>query len=216
MAAMKRALLDYDSYRYLYPPRPERAVPVGVLPFYEKRGWWAQVKKNGTCTMIFARGDEVIFRTRHGDELHKAWTPLAEHVAFFAGRSDAWRVYAAELLHSKTPHIKNRLYIFDILVDDGEHLAGSPFSHRQTLLHARFAPRVPLDDAGLGEYRVTEHITLATSANAGYAALWAQLRDEDEGLVLKHPDTPLRPCFSAAANADWQVKVRRVTKNYTF
>ena len=60
--------MDYTEYSYLYPPRPDAKVPQGMLGFYEKRGWIAQVKKNGTCTVIFAHKDKVIFKTRHGDD----------------------------------------------------------------------------------------------------------------------------------------------------
>jgi hypothetical protein len=97
----------YSDYAYLYPPRPEKKIPREMLDFYENRGFFAQVKKNGTCCVIFAKGDEVIFKTRHADD-HKAWTPLPEHIAFFQGKP-SWHVYAAELIHSKTPHIKNQV-----------------------------------------------------------------------------------------------------------
>lgn len=51
--------MKYTEYEYLWPPRPERKVPPTTHAFYQKRGYWAQVKKNGTCTVIFARGDEI-------------------------------------------------------------------------------------------------------------------------------------------------------------
>ena len=94
--------MDYSEYMYLYPPRPEEALPRAMLSNFEKRGWYAQVKKNGTNTVIFSKGDQVIFKTRHQDD-HKAWSPNAEHIKFFRGRED-WTVYTAELLHSKTLH----------------------------------------------------------------------------------------------------------------
>ena len=33
--------MQYDSYSYLWPPRPEKPVPEGLIAFYEQRGWWA-------------------------------------------------------------------------------------------------------------------------------------------------------------------------------
>jgi hypothetical protein len=129
--------MKYTEYEYLWPPRPEKKVPPTTFGFYQKRGYWAQVKKNGTCTVIFARGKEVIFKTRHNDD-HKAWSPQPEHVKFFQSDSDTWNVYVAELLHSKTPHIKNHLYIFDIIVRDGEQLTGMSFADRQVELYSQF------------------------------------------------------------------------------
>lgn len=30
---------------FLFPPRPEKAVPSSLINFYENRGWFAQIKK---------------------------------------------------------------------------------------------------------------------------------------------------------------------------
>ena len=121
--------MKYDAYAYLWPPRPEHSIPRDTLGFYERRGWCAQVKKNGTCTVIFARGDEVVYKTRH-DTAHRAWTPLPDHRRFFSYhlRFDRWCVLVAELLHNKTERIKNHLYVFDVLVHDGAHLVGKTFA----------------------------------------------------------------------------------------
>jgi hypothetical protein len=204
--------MRYDAYSYLWPPRPDNAIPRGTLGFYERRGYWAQVKKNGTCTVIFARADEVIFMTRHNDT-HRSWAPLADHRAFFAGRPQ-WNVYVAELLHSKTPTIRHHLYLFDVIVADGEHLVGQTFAARQELLAERF-PRVE-GIAGVGVVPVGPYASRAVNYVSRLEDVWRELRDEDEGLVLKSPDAPLAPCFTATANGSWQVKCRRSTKNYSF
>lgn len=209
--------MRYESYRYLWPPRPDNAVPPELIGFYEKRGWVAQVKKNGTCTVIFAKGDEVIFKTRHNDE-HKAWTPLPEHRAFFAGR-DEWNVYVAELLHSKGPGIKNHLYLFDMLVRDGEPLIGSTLMERQAILCERFpSPAIPFISAtrfGTGARPITPHVSHATPI-ASPSIVWSSLGDLDEGLVFKDPRARLAPCIAQTSNASWQVKIRRPHKNFSF
>lgn len=203
--------MRYDEYSYLWPPRPERKVPPTTFNFYQSRGYWAQVKKNGTCTVIFARGKEVIFKTRHDDD-HKAWSPKPEHIKFFQSDSTEWTVYTAELVHSKTPHIKDQLYIFDILVDSGVHLSGMTFEERQNLLYQNH-PNGVYEPT---QYRIHPYVSLAINFKTDYQHLWKSLQVEDEGLVLKDPTAKLVACIKQTANAGWQVKTRRPTKNYSF
>jgi hypothetical protein len=203
--------MKYDAYRYLWPPRPETAAPPTLMRFYEKRGWWGQVKKNGTCTVIFSHGDDVVFKTRHDDD-HKAWAPQPEHAIFFKGR-EQWNVYVAELLHSKTANVKNHLYLFDILVSDGEDLSGTSFADRQAILLGRYPGN---GGAGLGATRVTEQVSRATCYTRDFERVWSELAAEDEGIVFKDPASKLAPCVTQTANAMWQVKCRRPHSNYSF
>jgi hypothetical protein len=208
--------VSYDSYRYLWPPRPEKAAPQELIQFYERRGWTAQVKKNGTCTLIFARGDEVIFKTRHNDD-HKAWSPLPVHREFFAGRP-GWNVYVAELLHSKGPLLKNHLYLFDILVSDGVELTGTALAERQEMLRQRFpSPRADIigSRAGIGARMITADVSQAEIVDDP-SRTWADLGPLDEGFVFKNPLAKLAPCATPTSNSNWQVKVRRPHANYSF
>jgi hypothetical protein len=207
-------MIEYNEFQYLFPPRPETKISKTLLGFYEQRGWFAQAKKNGTCTMVFARGNEVIFKTRHpeienGD--HRMWQPKADHIKFFAG-SKNWNVFTAELLHSKvTGGPKDELYIFDQLVYDGEYLIGSTFAERQQLLNEEFSG----DDEG-DQIRIDKRVTLAKCINTGFEERFAHLKPEDEGLVLKDPRATLARCSKMNSNAGWQAKCRIPHKNYSF
>lgn len=207
-------MTTYNSYRYLWAPRPETKIAVPMLGFYEKRGFWAQTKKNGTCTLIFARRNEIIYKTRHPDVHdgdHRLWRPEGDHNAFFAERQK-WNVYVAELLHSKvTGGPKNELYIFDIIVSDSVELTGTTFGERQALLHDRFTGK----DEG-DQIRIAPRITLAKCIDEGFAERFKHLKPEDEGLVLKDPNAKLKPCLKIDSNAGWQVKCRIPHKNYSF
>jgi hypothetical protein len=208
--------MRYDTYRYLWPPRPEAAAPPELIRFYEKRGWHGQIKKNGTCTVIFSRGHNVIFKTRHDDD-HKAWSPHPSHTKFFGGRPD-WNVYVAELLHSKGPTIKNHLYLFDVLVNDGHQLIDVTTADRQAILAKRFpAPQADIagSRAGLGAIPITDDISRAENFER-IGDVWHRLGVLDEGIVFKNPLAVLQPCTGPICNASWQVKVRRPHTNYSF
>lgn len=202
--------MTYDEYSYLFPPRPEQKIAKPMLGFYQNRGYLAQKKKNGTCTVIFAKGDKVIFKTRHNDD-HKLWTPNEEHVKFFTG-SKGWNVFTAELLHSKVSGgPKDELFIFDQLVADGVSLIGSTFGERVEAMKAKFGGESEDD-----QYRLSKHVVLAKAFKSGFTKLFDTLKKEDEGLVLKDPNAVLKPCIRQDANAAWQVKCRIAAANYSF
>lgn len=225
--------MEYTSYAYLFPPRPDQKVPAGALGHYERLGWQAQVKKNGTCTIIFVHGDTVIFKQRHDDPNtpgegldHKSWSPLQEHIDFFreSCKGEGWNVFVGELLHSKTQDIKHQLYLFDQIVKDGVHLIGTTFAERQKMLRERWPSQTGERDS----LRVGTYVSLAKNYKAGFNKLFdgavkraaernaRQLNVEDEGLVLKDPNARLEACFKQTANNGWQCKVRVPHKNYSF
>ena len=207
--------MDYTDYQYLFPPRPETKINPKDLGFYERRGWHAQKKKNGTCTVIFAKGSTVIFKTRHnesgnGDD-HKLWTPQDDHNHFFAG-SDGWNVFAAELLHSKVADgPRHQLYIFDQMVKNGKYLIGTTFADRIADLHATYKGR---DEGDVT--RVAPRIAIANSYTRGFSKLFDNLSKEDEGLVLKDPNAKLKACYKMDSNKAWQVKSRIPFGNGSF
>jgi len=205
--------MNYDTYIYLWPPRPETKIPRGMLSFYEQRGWIAQKKKNGTCTVIFTNGSQVIFKTRHYDEDHKMWQAKPEHINFFlqhGGKNGTWNVFVAELLHNKTTHIKDHLYIFDQIVADGVQLVKMTFMERQLLL--RQLGGTFTDDC----YMISPFISISHCFTSGFVKMFDTLKPEDEGLVLKDPNARLKPCYRGNSNASWQVKSRLPHKNYSY
>ncbi len=202
--------MNYTEYRYLFPPRPETKVTRELLGFWEQRGYVAQKKKNGTCTVVFACGDRVIFKTRHNDD-HKLWTPQPDHIKFFQG-SAGWNVFVAELLHSKVAGgPRHELYLFDQLVANGRSLVGSTFGIRAAGMRTAFGGQEEDD-----QYRVADRITLAKCFVSGFARLFDGLKKEDEGLVLKDPRAPLKPCLKPDSNRGWSVKARIATANFSF
>jgi hypothetical protein len=210
--------MKYSSYGYIWPPRPEQAIPTSLLTRYENDGWVAQVKKNGTCTVVFANSNEVIFKTRHNDD-HKAWKPLSKHETFFKKLvKTGWCVFVCELLHSKGGGTRDTLYIFDIIVWQGEYLTKTTFADRQKLLSDIFSEMII--DGQIDHSVIGDGIWLAKIISKDFLDYWNILdsssSNEDEGLVLKNPNATLNLCNKASSNSGWQIKCRREHKNYSF
>jgi len=216
---------EFSKYNFLFPPRPEKAIPYGALNFYEKQGFVAQHKKNGTCTVLYVTPEkEIIARTRHDDD-HKLWSPTEKSSApFKALKGKGWFVFATEVLHSKVKGgAKDTVYIFDILVNDGETLTGKTFAERQEILKGLFPNRIP--SINHSHYVITENVWLAKVLKKGFKEAMDRIQKkagekegapEDEGLVLKRPDAPLASLGRATSNSGWQVKCRVLAKNYSF
>lgn len=206
--------MNYEKYSYVWPPRPEVKIPSAMTNFYDKRGWLAQAKLNGTCTVIFTNGKECIFKTRHNDD-HKAWQPLPEHIEFFnnTAKDGKWNVFVAELMHNKSPLLKNVLYVFDVVVYYGKQLTHTTFSERQTILEMV----IPGEEKELW-YEHNKHVVRARNYSGASAELYKRITEIPycEGLVMKNPNAKLELCNKADNNTGWQVKCRKVTKNYGF
>lgn len=209
--------MKYDSYEYLWPPRPDskRAVPPTMLSFYERRGHLAQIKKNGTCSVITRFPDKSVrFMNRHKEE-HSAWTPTASSEHVFRNLDGGWYVFVAELLHNKVSGgPRNIHYIFDVLVADGEYLVGKTFIERQQILNELFPDTI---SETFSHRVIDDHTWVAKLIDEDFSGLFSNLSEaEDEGIVIKNPDAKLESCSRASANTAWQVKCRVPHKNFSF
>lgn len=205
----------YNKFEYLWPPRPDNSVLPGLLSFYEKKGWVAQIKKNGACTIWAVSPDKRIITMNRHNEFHKSWTPNRENSEPFMKLPYKWYVFVGEILHLKTPHIKDTLYIFDMLVYDGEYLIGSSFRDRYDSLKELFGPQY------IGQtdhsFKINNKVLLAKNFDIGFETLFNKLEDvSDEGLVLKDPNALLEPCIRQGSNNHWLVKCRKRHPNYGF
>lgn len=210
--------LLYNEFKFLYPPRPENAIAPHLMGYYEAQGWVAQYKKNGTNTIIAIGPDkEIILKTRHGED-HKAWSltdSLADSLRdLFPERE--WFVLCAELMHSKTPTIKDSLYIHDCLVWNSKFLLGSTFLSRNLLLTERLATNVETKSHYLVDS--TGKLWFAKLLTKDFLGTFQSIKDPqvDEGLVLKNPHGKLSLCLTPKANQSWSVKCRHETKNYRY
>lgn len=185
---------------FLWPPRPENAIPREFIPMYESMGYIAQIKKNGTCCVMDVDADgETTFWNRH-NEHQKAWRAPENIKDYFSDFPNS--VIVGELLHNKHPGFKNIIYIFDVLILHGKELYGTTLNERLTILK---------------DFPTTEGIWIAETFTQNLQELFDGLISEiDEGIVLKDPEATLAAPFRQSINADWQVKCRKPTKLRAF
>jgi hypothetical protein len=206
--------MKYDPEQYLWPPRPEIAIPPSQ--FHRCADYWAQFKRQGTCNVMQIDPDRRIKAMNRHRAAHKAWQPTEAHRRAFLTLRGGYYVVLAELLHSKVPGLRNINYVHDILVADDDYLVGVTFAARQRILYDLFKPSVRAMTGG--HYVVDSCTWLAINyRNVDFVALFDSLTaPEDEGLVFKDPDAKLAFCASPSANSSWQRKCRRPGKTHPF
>jgi hypothetical protein len=208
---------EYNSFKYIFPPRPETRTPPTGLGTYERMGFIAQPKLNGSCALLFTNGSQAKLMGRHNNTFVRQLIP--EETLCSLHRGAGWMVLVGEYMNksqrdSKGNLFNARLVIFDILVHNGKHLVGSTFGQRQALLDSLYDTK-PYDDfiSSIGGplYRVN-NITQDFTGNYTRAT-GVQMY---EGLVLKRPTGSLENGMREANNTGWQVKIRKPTKNYSY
>ncbi len=208
-----QSFMPYTQFGYLYPTRPENHVMPGLLGFYEKQNWIAQIKKCGVCGLIIVSpSKEITVMNRH-NEVHKLWKPTNEIETVFKSLPNKWYVFCAEILDSKTKHIKNTVYLFDMLVSDNQLMIGSTYIDRYNKMKNLFKIRGTNFQYDI----VNDQFWIANNHPTNFLNIFNSLTSpEDEGLVLKNPQGKLELPYKPTANSGWQVKCRKGNKSYGF
>ena len=212
--------MKYDSYRYLWPPRPDQKVAPTDLHHLQQMRWWGQAKMNGTLCTIYVPADASeppVAMGRHGPDNRLVWQPGSAWGAFSDTLAPGWHVFVGELLHSKGVGVRDTIVLFDLLVEDGEYLVGMSYRDRHHRLAAllNFYNSDPCIELTHREYN--EGVWLIENR----ARMFKEWFDAPapamvEGLVFKNPDAPLKLCSRAASNSAWQYKCRRPKANLSF
>lgn len=211
--------------RIMYPPRPKLSIPPEKIVDYENKGYVAQLKFNGTRTLVELKpGGEIKLWTRHR-EPHKAYKlskGMEEnlHEMHESMSPDKHLVIDGELMHSKTKGLKDRFIAFDILVCNDDYLIGMPMLERYSILDEMLGQQEYWEeDTGrkIAIY-IRDHLWLAETFVHNLSKKFKQFIDMDEieGLVLKKPSAPLERGHSENNNSSWLIRCRKPHKNYQF
>jgi hypothetical protein len=214
--------MEFKDYKYIFPPRPENAIPPKDLDFWNEQPKMVyQPKYNGSNCTIYTNGESVYVMNRHRDRLSNfsiTRDEIIENLYKKSGLFDKWLVLNGEYLNKNKSYINgesfnHKFIIFDILVYD-KWLVKSTFSDRLDILNKIY---LPLSGDELMD-RISDNCFLTKTFVGNMTEnfnKWIEL-DLIEGLVIKNSKSPLEPGFVQKNNVRWQIKCRKATKNYRY
>ncbi len=212
--------MNYNSFRYIFPPRPKNAIPDSDLNFWDNDSLIAQPKINGSNCVIFTNGEKLMIMNRHSQYMTNVDIQRQEVLNLFRGEPGKWMVLNGEYLN-KSKQDENRqtfnhkLVIFDILVYNSDYLVGKTFQERINLLDELYGQN---DSEKSYLYSVSNNVYRVKSFKNSFKSLYDQLTPIDmiEGLVLKRKNARLEIGNTENNNIKSQLKARKPTKNYKF
>ena len=211
--------MKYNSYRYIYPPRAQNAIPSTDLNYYDNGSFIGQPKLNGSNCVIFTDGVKVFKMNRHNDRLTRFEINDEEILALYKG-SGGWMVLNGEYLNKNKREetgksFNHKFVIFDILVNDGDYLIGKTFKQRVELLDEMFHKNVCEKDYLWG---ISDNVYRVKSYENNFSMLFDTLTPIDmiEGLVLKRVNARLEMGNTELNNTKSQVKARKKCNSYKF
>lgn len=179
----------------IYAPRPTNATTLNDLPYYE--GQWGQAKFNGCCTVV---KDGAVF-DRYGK-------PQAWKIDLPSG------IYFGEYMNKGGLYKGLSFIIWDAMEVNGNSLISKTLKQRFKAIHDNFQIIKSLPYA----FQISEKVGIVKNLKKNLPAHYTSIIEEKilEGLVIKSPDSILRNCRAATSNSNWQVKIRKPNKMYSY
>lgn len=210
-------MIKYNSYRYIYPPRPEINLPSSELIKYDNGLWLGQPKLNGSNITIFTNGIELYIHNRHNSSLTNVKMTDKEFLSLHRG--NGWFVLNGEYMNKAKNNTKgeafnHKLVIFDVLVYNGTQTIGMTFDQRVNLLNELF--KLEKYDDFIN--KISDNVYIVKSFYENFQSTYEKIIQTDmyEGWVLKKKNAKLKNGISKKNNTDSQLKFRKPTKNYSY
>lgn len=211
--------MKYNSFRYIYPPRPKNSIPKTELIQYDNGTMISQPKLNGSNTTVYTNGEKVIIMNRHNDRLSRFEIKNEEILSLYKGKG-GWTVLNGEYMNKSKidengKSFNHKFVIFDILVNDGDYLIGKTFEQRISILDEMFGNKKSEKEY---LWSISENVYRVRSYENQFDTLFEKLTKIDmlEGLVLKRKNARLEIGNTELNNTKSQIKIRKPTKLYKF
>jgi ATP-dependent DNA ligase len=209
--------MKYDSYRYIYPPRPKNPIPPTDLNFWDNGGLICQPKLNGSNSVIFKSPSGVKAMNRHNQSL--TGFRISDELKSILPQDGHFVINGEYMNKGKLDQFGNnfnhKLVIFDILVQNSEYLVGKSVSNRLEILNSIFNPK----ESKWGYlHQISENIFMVKSFENNFKSTFDYLTKIDmvEGVVLKRKSAKLEIGIREENNSNWMLKSRKPHKNYKF
>lgn len=232
--------------QYIFPPRPENAIPRSETELFKALGWVAQYKYNDSrCVIKVLPSGEIELWNRHAEKFRDYTAPdwlINELMAFRArfGEQKGVDMFDGGLLDRKHAAIKDTIVIWDVLVLNNEHLIGTTYGERYDMLKAKAEQdQWYYDNRGTPVpfgYKFSEHIFMPQNwVPNEWDAAWDTIeavnrpytvgkpgdanyncRPVIEGIVMKELTGRLELGFREKNNGAWQTRSRVVTGRHRY
>lgn len=229
---------------YIFPPRPTDAIPREDTDTWGRLGWLAQYKYNDArCLIKYLPTGEIELWGRKGERFRNYKTPdfliselqtLQEQLNLNQGE---YHLLDGGLLDFKHESIRDTIVIWDILVQNGEHLLGTEYIDRYNiLLTAAFTdypwyyepPHNKHEPTKFG-LKYNTHLFLPENwPHKTWPKLWQTVDKVNtpyltagkgpvlEGMVIKDPHGRLERGWKEKNNGDWMTRSRITTGRHKF
>lgn len=209
-------------HEIIFPPRPKSKIPPSRLASYENGKWVIQRKFNGTRVVIcIEEGGDCYMLNRHGiPGDFKLTKTLKDEILSLRIERGLKYWLDGELLNAKTKTLdyKEKVILFDVL-QVGRYLFGGPtLLDRLKILDSICGfPKQHEPNLGIA-LQATDNIWMAETFDRDFVARYNDFIDqpEIEGVVLKKKNSTLDDFGRKEYEVDWQIRCRKIHKNYTF
>jgi hypothetical protein len=207
----------YNSFKYVFPPRPEKKVSSSSLDLLDDGTYIAQPKLNGSLMMLYTDDKDVITMNRHKEP---SFPKIKKEELLSLHRGNDWMVLCGELMNKAQrdengKKWNNKFVVFDVLVYDGSYLLKTTYKERQDLLNNIYG-KTYTEKPMLK--RISDNCFMVESIDKGFKKTYDKLTKHEmyEGLVLKKVLGKLERGTNRNNNTLSQIKCRKQTKNYSF
>lgn len=227
-------MLTVQPTQYIYPPRPEQSIPKDQATVFYSLGWRPQLKYNDSRALIKHVNGVITLWNRHAERFRSYHTPdwltdqIQQAIKELQLDPTGYHLLDGGLLDQKHSAIKDTLVIWDILVQDGQHLLGTTYQHRYNKLlisdepwyykqHV-FGMKITDNIFVADYYQPEDHEMLwdmVDEVNAPYTK-GNEIKPLLEGVVIKDPEATLEMGYKEKNNTSWIVKSRVKTGRHRF
>lgn len=196
------------AFRYWYPERPKLIHP-DQLGDYEGKGWIAEPKYKESRLILHVMNDsrDIYFFNRHGKQFNYNPTPeLLETIR--ALNLEGYWCFDGGLRHGKTKGVRNKVILWDTLIQASEIQTQQPFHLRRYALESL---GIPVDDG-------REILSRPLEFHRNFRGAFDFYLDDDEieGLVIKCLAGKLNLGRTKANDSSWMRKARKPNNSYHF